>query len=42
MDKVVAIKKVSVSSGINKGGFQEVHGSFRVGKINDGGIRLLD
>ena len=28
--------------GSDMGGFGEVHGSFRIGEINDGGIRLLD
>ena len=44
----MTIKKVLVGDGFNGhvaidiGGFQEVHGSFGIGKINDRGIRLLD
>ena len=48
MDKVVTIEKVLVGGDFNghvgsdMGGFEEVHGGFGIGQINDGGIRLLD
>ena len=48
MDKVMTSEKVLVGGDFNghigsdKGGFGEVHGGFRIGQINDGGIRLLD
>ena len=48
MEKVVTSEKVLVGSDFNghvgsdMGGFGEVHGSFGIGQINDGGIRLLD
>ena len=46
--KVMTNEKVLVVSDFNghvdsdKAGFGEVHGGFRIGQINDGGIRLLD
>ena len=48
MNKVVRSKKVLVGGDFNghvgsgMGGFEEVHGGFGIGQINDGGIRLLD
>ena len=48
MDKVMTSEKVLVGGDFNghigsdKGGFGEVHEGFRIGQINDGGIRLLD
>ena len=48
IDKVVTSEKVLVGSNFNRhvgsdmGAFGEVHGGFRIGQINDGGIRLLD
>ena len=48
MDKVVTIEKVLVGVDFNDyvgsdmGGFEEVHGAFGIGQINDGGIKLLD
>ena len=48
MDKVVTSGKVLVGGDFNghvgsdMGGFGEVHGSFGIGQINDGGIRMLD
>ena len=48
MDKVVTSEKVLVGGDFNghvgsdMGVFGEVHRGFRIGQINDGGIRLLD
>ena len=48
MNKVVRSEKVLVGGDFNghvgsdMGGFEEVHGGFGIGQINDGGIRLLD
>ena len=48
MNKVVTSEKVLVGGDFNghigsdMGGFEEVHGGFGIGQINDGGIRLLD
>ena len=48
MDRVVTIEHILVGGDFNGhvgsdiGSFGEVHGSFGIGQINDGGIRLLD
>ena len=48
MDKVVTREKLMVGGDFNghvcsdMSGLGEVHGGFRIRKINDGGIRLLD
>ena len=48
LDQIMSTKKVLIGGDFNGhvgsdcGGFGEVHGGYRFGQLNDGGVKLMD